>query len=255
MTARVLIFASLLALLTGCASFGEQWKNFVDGGNSPAQNANQAPKPLTYSEQKNLEPNFYRQYHRTTNADLQNQAHLEPSAGSLWVMEGQGAYLFSQNVVRMIGDPIAVRLNGDPQAQLSAKAKVIAKLLAQLEARRRMMEGLRTPASQPAANAAAKAPQSAQQNPNATAAASNPNATAPAAFKVKLVPTRVVERLTDGDYRVRGMQPFLIGQREYKVIVSGIVRAEDFNDQGIDATKLLDSRFDIVSAKGAEMRE
>jgi flagellar L-ring protein precursor FlgH len=68
-----------------------------------------------------------------------------------------------------------------------------------------------------------------------------------------MVPTRVVERMVDGNYRVRGMQSFMIGQREYKVIVAGIVRAEDFNEEGINASQLLDSSFDIVSAKGAEM--
>ena len=248
MILRLFLFLFFLSLLTNCASVGEQWKSFLDGkaGNTQPQ---AAPKPLTYSEQNNLEPSIYRHYHRTTNADLQNAAHLESSAGSLWVMQGQGAYLFSQNVVRMVGDPIAVKLNGDPVAQLTAKANVIAKLLAQLEARRRMADGMmRAPASQPNA----KPP----QNPQANNGAAAPNTTtAQSNFNVKMVPTRVVERLTDGDYRVRGMEPFLIGQRQYKVIVSGIVRAEDFNDQGIDATRLLDSKFDIVSAKGAEMRQ
>ena len=249
MILRLFLASSCLAFLTNCASVGEQWRGFLDGGARNAQPAKVAPRPLTYSEQNNLDPSIYRHYHRTTKADLQNAAHLEDSAGSLWVMQGQGAYLFSQNVVRMVGDPIAVKLNGDPVAQLTAKANVIAKLLAQLEMRRRMAEGMvRAPASQ----AKAKTPQNSQASngaatPNGTAAKSN--------FNVKLVPTRVVERLTDGDYRVRGMQPFLIGQRQYKVIVSGIVRAEDFNDQGISATQLLDSRFDIVSARGAEMRQ
>jgi flagellar L-ring protein precursor FlgH len=44
----------------------------------------------------------------------------------------------------------------------------------------------------------------------------------------------------------------LIGPREYKIIVTGIVRAEDFNEEGISATKLLDSKFDIVSARRKE---
>lgn len=47
----------------------------------------------------------------------------------------------------------------------------------------------------------------------------------------------------------------MIGSREYKVIVSGIVRAEDFNEQGINATQLLDPNFDVVSARGAELRQ
>ena len=41
----------------------------------------------------------------------------------------------------------------------------------------------------------------------------------------------------------------MIGKREYKVIVTGLVRPEDFNDAGISAEKILDPQFDIVSSK------
>jgi flagellar L-ring protein precursor FlgH len=92
----------------------------------------------------------------------------------------------------------------------------------------------------------------------AQAGAVAPTNRAPAAqeadFAVKSVPTRVIERLVDGNYRVRGTQPFMIGGREYRVSVTGIVRAEDFNDEGISSTQLLDPKFDIVSARGAETR-
>ena len=71
---------------------------------------------------------------------------------------------------------------------------------------------------------------------------------------MQAVPTRIVEQLKDGSYRVKGMQPFMIGKREYKVIVTGVVRPEDFDDAGIDSSKLLDSQFDIVSSrKGATL--
>ena len=66
---------------------------------------------------------------------------------------------------------------------------------------------------------------------------------------MKVVPTRIVELLKDGNYRVKGDQPFMIGKREYKVIVTGIVRPADFDDAGISAEKLLDPKFDIVSLK------
>jgi flagellar L-ring protein precursor FlgH len=69
---------------------------------------------------------------------------------------------------------------------------------------------------------------------------------------VKTVPTRIVERTIEGNYRVKGTQPFMIGTREFKIIVTGIVRAEDFNEEGISATKLLDPKFDIVSARKTE---
>jgi flagellar L-ring protein FlgH len=265
---RILVTIFALGGLIGCASFGQQWKKLVSGDSSDSTPKAQTPanKGTTYSQQNNSLPSTYRQYKRTTRADLENEAHLEGKAGSLWVMEGQGAYLFSQNIVRMVGDPIAVKLEGDPQEQLSAKSKVISKLLAQLEDRRRRALG-RGPAGEeakgddktqgadkPAADKTAKTPA-----PGAGGAAT-PNGQPPGGddikdFNVKLVPTRVVERLVDGNYRVRGTQPFMIGQREYKVIVAGIVRAEDFNEEGINSSQLLDSSFDIVSSKGADVRQ
>jgi flagellar L-ring protein precursor FlgH len=250
--------------LLGCASFGQQWKKLVGGDSGDPAPKQQAAKSPTYNQQNNSLPTTYRQYKRTTKSDLENEAHLEGKAGSLWVMEGQGAYLFSQNIVRMVGDPIAVKLEGDPQEQLAAKSKVISKLLAQLEERRRRALG-RGPASEdgkPADDkAAADKPAADKAKPGAPGQQAGAAADKPADgdagkdFSVKLVPTRVVERMVDGNYRVRGTQPFMIGQREYKVIVSGIVRAEDFNEEGINSTQLLDSSFDIVSSKGAELRQ
>ncbi len=271
-----LVIAILLALSVGCTSLGKQWKKVI-GEDTHANDEHAKPaasKQLSYNQQNNLVPSQYRKYHRTTRGDLENQAHLEGKAGSLWVMEGQGAYLFSQNIVRMIGDPIAVKLDGDPVEQLSAKSKIISKLLAQLEERRRRALG-RGPAGDEAKATDPNAPaapatdekgkpqagadkknqpgQNNQQGNNGNQQQAANEETKD--FGVKLVPTRVVERLVDGNYRVRGMQPFMIGQREYKVIVSGIVRAEDFNEEGIVASQLIDSNFDIVSSKGAEMRQ
>mgnify|MGYP001590596968 CR=1 FL=1 len=69
-------------------------------------------------------------------------------------------------------------------------------------------------------------------------------------LNIDLVPTRIVERLGDGNYRVKGAQPFMIGKREYKVLVTGMIRSEDFNDQSpISSNKLLDPQFDVVSLR------
>ncbi len=277
--------AILLSLVgsTGCTTLGKEWKKVIgDDSGEKAKASGASARPLSYNQQSNVMPNTYRKYKRTTRGDLENQAHLESKAGSLWVMEGQGAYLFSQNIVRMIGDPIAIKLEGDPVEQLSAKSKVIAKLLAQLEERRRRAMG-RAPAggeegakpddkaaaangapapgapgapAEKAANGKNGQPGANSQNANAA----NGGAAAPGVeetkdFAVKTVPTRVVERMVDGNYRIRGMQPFMIGQREYKVIVSGVVKAEDFNEEGINSSQLIDSSFDIVSSKSAESRQ
>jgi flagellar L-ring protein FlgH len=249
----------------GCASFGQKWKALISGKSDVDQQAEaqRLAKSTTYSDQSNLVPNTYRKYRRTTKKDIQDESKLDSNAGSLWVMEGQGAYLFAQNVVRMIGDPIGIRIEGDPRDQLSQKSQVIGDLLKQLEDRRRraMQRQASDTTAKPDAEAQKAEAEKAAGKTDPLAALANPTTVGrgPAAtnekdFSVKTVPTRIVERLVDGNYRVRGTQPFMIGNREYRVIVSGIVRAEDFNDEGISATQLLDPNFDIVSSKSTEIR-
>jgi flagellar L-ring protein precursor FlgH len=68
-------------------------------------------------------------------------------------------------------------------------------------------------------------------------------------LEIGAVPTRIVERQPDGNYRIKGSQPFMIGKREYKVIVTGLIRPEDFNDEGVSSQKLLDPQFDVVSIR------
>lgn len=244
---RSLCFLALvfvLATQTGCASFGKKLKAFLNG-KSPAPEQTQV-KPdtgLKYSENDNFINSPRREYRRVTKKSFEEQAQLGDKAGSLWTMEGQGAYLFSQNIVRMIGDPIGIKVEGEAKEQLETKVEVIRNLLAKLEERQKAR--LRQPASEEEGDEqAAQAPKTATPPPAPPAQ----QAEAPE-FGVKTVPTRIVERMIDGNYRVKGSQPFMIGPREYKVIVTGIVRAEDFNEEGLGASKLLDPKFDIVSVR------
>lgn len=256
--AFVILFTFIVTV--GCASIGKKWKELISKAPSEEEQR-QAQKfsEARYSDQNQLTPSTDRRYKRTTRKTLETGAQLSARSGSLWVMEGQGAYLFSENTVRMIGDPIAVRIEGEPQEQLSTKSDVIADLLNQLEERRkRALNRAQNRTKKDEADG--DNPSAAEPNPATPAAGDNAVANrGPAGdeknFNVKLVPTRVVERMVDGNYRVRGSQPFMIGSREYKVLVSGIVRAEDFNERGISATQLLDPSFDIVSARGAELRQ
>jgi flagellar L-ring protein precursor FlgH len=41
----------------------------------------------------------------------------------------------------------------------------------------------------------------------------------------------------------------MIGQKEYKVIVAGVIRPEDYNDEGVSSVKLLDPQFDVLSVR------
>lgn len=243
----------VLVSLSGCANFAKKWKALITDeqpqavAQTPAQKQN-----LSYSDQSNVIPNVYRNYQRTSKKDFEDKALVDSRAGSLWVMEGQGSYLFAQNVVRMIGDPVSIKLEGEPKNQLSKKAEVISTLLKQLDERRNRAYS-RGPASDKTDAAAVDNSNPTAAPPAAAAAAEEPAKDAASALAVNQVPTRITERLVDGNYRVQGMQPFMIGNREYKVIVSGIVKSEDFNDNGISASQLLDPSFDIVSSKSAEM--
>ncbi|MBK7893207.1 MAG: flagellar basal body L-ring protein FlgH [Bdellovibrionales bacterium] len=246
----------------GCSSFGRSMKNMVSGEDKPKVTG---PK---YSDQDNLRFQADRKYRRMNKTRFEDEAEVSAQAGSLWVMEGQGGYLFAQNQTRMMGDLLNVKLEGAPKQQLQSKVRVISKLLERLDAPLRSAastaqkpqgaagQNAAPPSAAQGADAAAKPDAQGEGGAGAaTAAGEKPvdSKTDPISG-VQNVPTRIVEQLKDGSYRVRGIQPFMIGRREYKVIVTGVVRPEDFDDGGIDSTKLMDSQFDIVSSrKGASL--
>lgn len=256
----LIVFFLLVSLMqTGCASFNRKLKGWLNGTPSPQESSRQATTLTKFSENGDVVPRVRRQYKRTTKESLRDESAMDAKAGSLWVMEGQGAYLFSQNVIRLVGDPIAVQIEGDPKDQLSSKVSVIKKLLNKIEERQKAR--YRQPAGASDGEEGADKDSKAEKGKgkNEKTAANKPAEPAEkskeellADFNVKNVPTRIVERTLDGNYRVKGSQPFMIGSREYKVIVTGIVRAEDFNEEGIASSKLLDPKFDIVSARRKE---
>lgn len=252
---RVLLLCILLPLsgmaLTGCSSLGKAIKSFISGEESSPRRP--AAMTTRFSENENVPVNSNRHYRRMNRQRLEEEAELKADAGSLWVMEGQGAYLFAQNQTRMVGDLLNVKIEGAAKSQLMTKVRVIARLLERLDASRRGLAS-QDGSPQEGMNTTAQANEP-QQNANAQPApaqAANQNQEAKkddVPFAVEVVPTRIVEQLKDGSYRVRGLQAFMIGKREYKVIVTGIVRQQDFDDSGIDSSKLLDPQFDIVSSK------
>jgi len=198
-----------------------------------------------YSENPNVLDVSNRNYHRMTRNRMEEEAQLNPEAGSMWVPEGQGSYLFAQNKTRREGDLLNVKIEGSAQKQIETKVAVIKKLLKQLEE-----EELR------ANTASQEKLAEAGDAKRAPAAAAAPAAAKPEEkdepLQIDTVPTRIVERLADGNYRVKGQQPFMIGKREYKVLVTGIIRPEDFNDEGVSSNKLMDPQFDVVSLRKKE---
>jgi flagellar L-ring protein precursor FlgH len=261
MSLRQLILIGFLLLFsimqTGCASFNKKLKGWLNG--SPSQQSAETKQASTltkFSESPDVSPRVKRQYKRTTKETLADEAALDSKSGSLWVMEGQGAYLFSQNVVRLVGDPLAVTLEGDPKDQLQSKVTVIKKLLAKIEERQKArLRGLASEdgkEEEDSKDAKSKDKKDKAAEKQAQEKQRMPEPEQPADFNIKTVPTRIVERTLEGNYRVKGTQPVMIGSREYKVIVTGIVKSEDFNEEGIPASKLLDPKFDIVSARRKE---
>lgn len=235
-----------LVLTSGCATMKDWLASFdAPKEDAPLENIKTAPK---YSDSPNLGVPTDRQYKRMTRNRMEEESDLGSNAGSAWVMEGQGAYLFAQNKMRKEGDLLSVKLDGPAMKQVETKVSVIKKLLKQLEEQQLQQQQQelknslaenadpagRAPASEPAKKVAAEKPEEKEEG---------------GLGEVQSIPTRLIEKLADGNYRVKGQQPFMIGKREYKVIVTGLIRPEDFNDQGISSDKLLDPQYDVVSIR------
>lgn len=232
---------------TGCATidklFGSEAPPSPSSAYTPDETEGKAAK---FSETPQVLNPSNRQYRKMTRSRMEEESDLGASAGSMWVQEGQGAYLFAQNKSRREGDLLNVKVEGAAQKQIETKVAVIKKLLKQLEE-----EELKAQQPVPLPTA--------DNNPNPKKPEGD-RAPASEAKKdekeepldIAAVPTRIVERQPDGNYRVKGSQPFMIGKREYKVIVTGLIRPEDFNDEGVSSNKLLDPQFDVVSIRRSE---
>lgn len=224
----------LLVLLTGCSTFQSMFgigEVEIEPGVVPTE-VERTPR---YSENPQMNVPGHRQYRRMNRSRLEEEAELHSQAGSMWVSEGQGSYLFVQNKSRREGDILNVRLEGAAMKQVETKVEVIKKLLKQLEEQ------------QMAAQRLAENENGEKRSP---ASAEKPKAEEKEDLSsIQSVPAKIVERMSDGNYRVKGAQPFMINQREYKVIVTGLIRPEDFNDEGVNSGKLLDPQFDVVSVR------
>lgn len=246
-----LIFLMAIAfglLNTGCSSFAGLF-----GSSKPSETIIQeGEQPLKFSENNQYLNMANRNYKRMTRSRMEEESELHAQAGSMWVMEGQGAYLFSQNKTRREGDLLNVKVEGPAQKQVEMKVNVIKSLLKQLEEQEAAPKKDATPGEGQTVETQKLAE---QKDDGKREPASTPslNETSTAAA-VTNVPTRIIEKMSDGNYRVKGQQPFMIGQREYKVIVTGVIRPEDFNDEGVSSNRLLDPQFDVVNIRRTEKR-
>jgi flagellar L-ring protein FlgH len=240
-------------------------------------------EPLTrYSDLNNMAPPSDRQYKRMTRQRMEEESALNSSAGSLWKMEGQTSYLFAENKHRREGDPTTIKLEGSALKMIENKAWVINDLLGQLEEQKRQAEEEEAKVSEQKRRLAqleaekklreeriAKGEivvdpldeeQFAIEQQAAEAAARKPASMAAAANKntkddkidlkeIELIPAKIVEKMQDDTYRIRGQQYLTIKKKPYKVIATALIRAEDFNDGGVSSNKLLEAQYDLVHVK------
>ncbi|MBC7742914.1 MAG: hypothetical protein H7061_12005 [Bdellovibrionaceae bacterium] len=246
-------------------------------------------EPLTkYSELNNMAPPSDRNYRRMTRQKMEEESELYGSAGSLWKMEGQTSFLFAENKHRREGDPTSIKMEGSALKLVENKVVVIQELLLELaaqkkkaeedaikaeeekvrlakdEAKKKLEEEAATLEAeriargeiQPPPPAEAYAPE--PEPVRAPASEIKPVVVAPPPApklekidlkEIDLIPSKIVEQLPDGIFRIRGQQYLTIGKRPYKVIATALIRAEDFNDSNISSTKLLDAQYDVIHVK------
>lgn len=238
-------------------------------------------EPLTkYSDINNYAPTSDRNYKRMTREKFEEDSELHAGAGSLWVMEGQTSYLFAQNKKRREGDPTTLIVQGVAMRDVQMKAMAIKDLLIELENQKKEAEAKKKKeedakmrladiekekksilAKNEADNEDAAQLLAEQRvdsrKPASVAAAVVEAPKDPALDKINFkeieqVPMKITERLPDNQYRISGQQFLTIRNRPYKLIVTGIVRSDDFSDQTVSSDKMFEQQLDLVHLKKAE---
>jgi flagellar L-ring protein FlgH len=250
-------------------------------------------EPLTkYSDNANMAPATDREYKRMTRQRMEDESDLQSGAGSLWVMEGQTSYLFAQNKQRRAGDPTQIKIEGSALKQIEMKVGTIQDLLKELEEQKKAADEIEKKAADAKqrladietekqhilANGEARSDSIAQAMAeeriknrapaaieNDKVADKNKKAPAEVAKKpekeekidlkdIQFIPSKIVEKTPDGMFRVVGQQYLNIKKRPYKVIATGLVRPEDFDDQALSSNKIFESQYDIIHMKKTETK-
>jgi|GEM_PF-478422 len=241
-------------------------------------------EPLTrYSALNNMAPPSDRQYKRMTRKKMEEDSELYSSAGSLWKMEGQTSYLFAENKHRREGDPTTIKIEGAALKLIENKVAVVSDLLRQLENQKLKAEEEQQKSeaeTQRLAQAEEEKKLRAeriargeivvdpmeeleQMEQNKTTAlktaedrkpASTTNSKATKDEKIDLkdienIPSKIVEKMSDDTYRIRGQQYLTIKKKTYKLIATALIRAEDFNDNGVSSNNLLDAQYELIHLK------
>lgn len=239
---KYLMIILVMIVATSCTSFMPKQEDVGDEFTNSLTKYNDNPNHGIWGN---------RQYKKTSKSQLEEDSELGSQAGSLWVMDGQQSYYFTQNKIRKEGDFLNVKLEGSAFKQVETKVSVIKTLLQELEDQEKesTLSNKTAENEKPAENKDVRAPASeAKKVPSKEEEKGEMADVGP-------VQTRIIERLADGNYKIKGQQPFMIGKRDYKVLVVGIVRPEDYNDEGISSNKLIDPQFDVVSIRKKEAHQ
>ncbi len=267
----LLLIILMSTLLTGCASFMDFFRRHDDISSPVAEAKNPLPETK-----------------RRTKKSLEEESMLYEQSGSLWMTRGQSSFLFANNNQRLLGDLLEIKLEGYPKEQVQTKVNVIAKLLSEIlseqkqdiklkqdEIKKQMTPEFKEQQQEAKVESRGLASMFGLDDEEEVA----PTGPTPEQllkdqdkalkklddeeqdikglsknkeFPIRTVSTRIMEIQKDGNYRIRGEQPFMIGKREYKLLVAGVVRAEDYNEKGMSAEALIDPVFDIISEKKSE---
>lgn len=234
---KYLLIILVMVVTTSCASFMNQNSLLEEDFTTSLTKYNDNPNHGIWGN---------RQYKKTTKSQLEEDSDLDSRAGSLWVMDGQQSYYFTQNKIRKEGDFLNVKLEGAALKQVETKVSVIKTLLQELEDQEKdSQENKLAETQKPAETKDTRAPAAETKKPSKEEEKGELADVGP-------IQTRIIERLADGNYKIKGQQPFMIGKRDYKVLVVGIVRPEDYNDEGISSGKIIDPQFDVVSIRKKE---
>lgn len=236
----------IIPLCISCSSLTQMVKKLAGSNKTETSTAAKTTPQNMYSSNKNfqLRPLPERRYGRMNRDRFEKEAKVGEDAGSLWVSEGQSSYLFSQNQKRLEGDVLSISLEEQAKDQLNSKVKTIAGLL---KRRKELAAQKRSLAS---AKDQGKASDTVEKTEKKVApkTAANKEEEIPG-LGMEKVPSRVVASYPDGSYRIKGTKSFLIENKEFQVLITGLVRGNDIKDDSIASSKLLDAKFDVVSER------
>ena len=280
---KILMLVVSMYFVLGCATLDRLFDSKGDATAKPPTDVNAKGEEVpvveaeieTYSKSSQLIPAVDRNYKRMTKARMEEESDLHAGAGSLWIMDGQKSYLFAQKNKRREGDPTSLKVEGNAMKQVQLKITTIQDLLNELEEQRqqaeldqkkqeaekkrladielefqKIMDGETPPEEKIAREQAEKTIK--DRKPAAADVVKPPKVEKEVKVDLKeieMIPSKIVEKVDGGLYRISGFQTLTIKNRPYKVIATGLIRTDDFSDQQVSSNKLVDPQFDVIHLK------